>query len=513
LDVALYQNYGYVAAQNRLHVLDLSDPENPSLVKTLTPSGNSDDVEVSEGVLYVSGTPGLLAFDLADPADPVQIGSYRTSVSGSVSVMLRDHFAFTSQRSGGLVVLDITNPAAMELAGQFVDSDSLDKSESTGVALLDDLALFSTHRKLSDLQVVQIQPATPTKISELGLGLYSAPYIVADGSHLFAGKYGVDAQDPANPVITSTNSVFAFALALSGNRGVLLTPTELQVYDVDSSGQFLLRGSTTAQTSQTGPIFLDLYGELALAVDNNRLDIFDISQPEAPFLRTNYVASGSVRGLSIDDGKIAIIADGSPTFLDLSDPDAPKVLGQVTTISDATAILVSDSRLYLADSSNNFQIYDISNLAAPALFGGTGTRKKAAKIVAMNGFAYLGEASNGLEIFDVRNPASPTRAGGSSFPISDFTSDGYHLFTGGSRFAVLDLFQPSVFRLGQPAFMPPGEIRLVIQGASGRQIAIERSDNLSEWQFWQNVSVNNDSFGILDTPTSEMRFYRAKVAE
>lgn len=73
-DVALYEGVVY-AAQGGLGiaVLDASTPSSPSVVTTVETGGSVVQVAAANGVLWAADHDGIMAFDLSDPLDPVQI--------------------------------------------------------------------------------------------------------------------------------------------------------------------------------------------------------------------------------------------------------------------------------------------------------------------------------------------------------------------------------------------------------------------------------------------------------
>ena len=160
--VAVSGNYAYVTASysNRLTVIDISNPLNPTIVASLQDAsklGFDVDVAVSDGYAYVAdqGTAlGRLAVvDVHDPTNPQIVGlvtSSNSQLNGAYRVRLRGNFAYVSGSSANAVAaVDVSNPLAPRFAGSFASNTNLFKTtgvdvDSTGRYLLATSPFLST---------------------------------------------------------------------------------------------------------------------------------------------------------------------------------------------------------------------------------------------------------------------------------------------------------------------------------------------------------------------------------
>jgi hypothetical protein len=91
LDVDILGNYAFVAAgQAGLHVVDISNPAEPLLVKTLDTTRNPIairvvrsfvDHEILDTVLLSEGTEGLRTYDVTNPLEPVDYNQFTTAIN------------------------------------------------------------------------------------------------------------------------------------------------------------------------------------------------------------------------------------------------------------------------------------------------------------------------------------------------------------------------------------------------------------------------------------------------
>ncbi len=81
--VAFKDQYAYVADEIAgCRVLDVSDPQNPLLVNTISTQSHVFNVVVEGDRLYFSaGDDGFYIADITDPANPVQLGGYRSRLN------------------------------------------------------------------------------------------------------------------------------------------------------------------------------------------------------------------------------------------------------------------------------------------------------------------------------------------------------------------------------------------------------------------------------------------------
>jgi hypothetical protein len=511
-DVAFNGDYAYVAARTQMHILSVTNLARPTLLKSI-PMILADDVELKNDILYVSGEPGLITYDLSNPADPVKLGSYTVSGSGSVSVKLKDNLAFLSRRSGGLTVVDVTHPSSLLLAGQFLPQTG-NSLETTGLALLQDHVLFTVGEDLNTLQVARILPALP-KLGEVTLPFYNPPQVVLGQSHVLAGKYAFDVQDPTTPFITSSNQVIGRTIVISGTRAMMLSSSGFEIYEFNSSDQFELVGRTNVTFTFTSPLSLAFKDNLALVESGTSkgLYIFDVSNPATPVLRTNLGNAGIITDVSASGDIVAVVAENFakriPTLLDLSNPNSPAILQRISSIANADAILALDQRLYVADRSPALSIFDLAAPLEPKLLNQIRLRSSASKIILQDVYACVLETQNGYEIFDLKEVSNIRRVGGSSFPTTDFTTDTQHLYTVSSaRFSVHDLFQEQPLTLDIPLLIGSGELQLHLHGPEALNVDIETSTDLSNWSKWQSATITANGTPITDQKDSGSRFYR-----
>ena len=112
--VAIVGNYAYFANVDSLFILDVSDPTNPVEVGRIDP-GRPIDVEVADGVAYVtdeSGDSSLHIIDVSNPSSPVEISHISTPELRYGDVEIVGGMAYIATNTDAVRVIDVSNPSA-----------------------------------------------------------------------------------------------------------------------------------------------------------------------------------------------------------------------------------------------------------------------------------------------------------------------------------------------------------------------------------------------------------------
>jgi hypothetical protein len=134
--------YAYLGKGRDFQVLDISKPTSAVSVGHLVLTTGSDilNIHVSGGLAYLAAgtTGGLQIIDVTNPALPKLRGSYHTSDSAS-GVFVAGGLAYVAVGLSGLEIIDVTNPPAAKLRGACLTrQNAYDLSVSGGLAYVAD---------------------------------------------------------------------------------------------------------------------------------------------------------------------------------------------------------------------------------------------------------------------------------------------------------------------------------------------------------------------------------------
>lgn len=226
------QKYVYVGSgiqgRHQLDVFDVTDADRPVLTRSVKLFNFARELVLRGSQLYVPNEFGLEVFDLTNPAEPVLAGRITfpdiAEAGGATSVAVAGSHAFVSAGRSGVKVVDISNPANMQIVGAF----TLGQGEGATIFQLAhrDGYLYATAGP--GLMVLDVRdPRQPVLIASVGLSGVFTGDILVDGPHAYvangsAGVAVIDIRDPARPSNVAQVPVGGFALELAAKDDQLL---------------------------------------------------------------------------------------------------------------------------------------------------------------------------------------------------------------------------------------------------------------------------------------------------
>lgn len=104
-DVCLVADRAYLAGDDLL-IVDVSDPEHPTVAATRSLPGQAHRVDIDGRHAYVATDMGLYVLDLADPLHPVEVASYH-GIVGVRNISAVDSYLHVAAGESGLFVLRV----------------------------------------------------------------------------------------------------------------------------------------------------------------------------------------------------------------------------------------------------------------------------------------------------------------------------------------------------------------------------------------------------------------------
>ena len=292
--------------------------------------------------------------------------------------------------------------------------------------------------------------------------------------------------------------------------------------------------------------------------------VTDISDPAHPQLLGGYKTLASAARVSVS-GQFAYRINpphGSPNkleVLDIGDPANPRRIGGVTAIDYPNAVAVSGHYAYVADSDIGLRVVDVSTPTNATVVGLLPISGYSGSVAVSGDHILLG-GSYGIRVINVRDPGNPRLVGqyraveNGAFGI--FVSGNYAAFTSGWNVTVVNISDPGnpkfvgrgglgcvecgaivgisgrfvylissvfhVFEIRSPLDLEPlpgivsGTFRFLLDASDvprGVSVRLQRSNNLTDWQDWQSVTVGGIPIEVSesDAVMTPRRFYRAII--
>ncbi len=261
-----------------VNVLDISDPTQPAPAGRFVTQQYANGLNLDGNLLFVveqalsdSGT-AVTVLDVTDPAAPAQVSRF-TGVEGPAAVVARNGLLFVAEypiypeTTGGLRVIDYTNPSALQEAGYVPLATS---EEGISLEVVGDYAyvginIFNSPQP-DGIRVIDVSdPSHPQR-----LGFVAAPGpnfpkdLASSGGLLYAAFFedGVVAYDlatPATPVQVGryyTADYSAFRLKSAG-RTVYVAGSEVRVLDLTDPAQPVVVATEPTPRFASGDVALD----------------------------------------------------------------------------------------------------------------------------------------------------------------------------------------------------------------------------------------------------------------
>ncbi|MEE9296589.1 MAG: hypothetical protein V3W34_16720 [Phycisphaerae bacterium] len=428
------------------------DPGEIALVVRSAWGGPVNDVEIVGDLAYAAIGRRLVILNVADPADPFEVGSM--NLGGVNGITLRDGYAFAAaQPPYRFAVADVFDPSNPKL----VSAGNGDGQVFQNVCLYDNLAYLRT--PTGNVEVFDI--TNPLGVVSLGIAPiavsdFAAMAIVGDLLYVGTGVWCCQAQlriydltsDPLNPVLLgSVDNVGGESTTALDVEGSLVGWTvehtdgsySLQIVDVSvPQSPFVVGSYNNGAGAGAGLVDVKLSGSYAYVANSsspqdwafaNGLMVFDIAtDPTNPTVVGTFKTHASVQGVEVV-GDRAYLHDAGEglIILDVSDPANPVRLGNYHSPAALRQMTKDGDLLYVADAWNGFTVLDVSDATQPEVvsvylaehveaFDSCADMSYPLGIDAYgidikNNTVYLAAGHLGLEVIDVVDPANPTFIG------------------------------------------------------------------------------------------------------
>lgn len=288
-DVTIRDSYAYccATAENKIQIIDISDPKNMALLPAVQSSFPSPHVSRAQGkFLYVSesGEGGKLEiFDLSKAPDMVSAGSVALSSSTPVTMDVNGSYVYVLQKYGDeFGVYDVSKPAA-----------PVHK------------ATVHIEHRMTDLRV-------------------SGRFVFAAGMFGNSGYMGVfDVSNASSPVLAGATGGWQYPRGLAVQDSFAYWPSgnnKLIVVNAAKPAHLALSGHGPGLAA---PHAVEAQGRLLLVVDQasgkTHLHVFDLTNPGSPkFCQTFDLGGINVKSMALQNGYLFVATGTGLVAVDLS---------------------------------------------------------------------------------------------------------------------------------------------------------------------------------------------------
>lgn len=441
-------NYAYLLAQNKVVIIDVSNPTAPVVSGNYSNSsyvGNDRSIKVVGNYVYtVGGSKGLLILDVSSKTSPAFV-SY-TPISSASGLDVQGGYAYVST-SGSFYVFDVSNPSAVTQASVLTATDFQNGKSLVAngnyIYVLGQPGIYQ-----GQLSVVNVAnksaPVIEMKFSASGPDyLERVEDIEKDGNFIYISQSNgrnsnnymsiYNVSNPANPQLTfltliPNSAAYGKAcdhISVGGSHVSCIFAGSPAVYIMDRNPKPVLQGPVLASYFDKKPSHsvVATKGNIMVATDSYNLFAYDISNPSAVSEKGS-VAIGAYSfsgGLFFDGTYAYMTAVNSPSRVFIVDFSGPKPVRRVVTnntssqLSTADGVAASGGYVYVA-AANGLTIIDATNPATATIVGHidlfTNTYNSANGVWVSGSTVYVSSsADKKIAAVDVTTKSAPTLLG------------------------------------------------------------------------------------------------------
>jgi hypothetical protein len=325
--IFIKENMAYIATGVVVGIIDITVPNNPTLLGSYFSSGWISNVAVSGNYAYVLDNhyqPYLYVVNLNVPSNPTIISKCFIP-GGPCEISISGNYGYIASSLAGLQIINISDPESTYVVGGLAFDRPVFKVCAQGnYAFLGKTNYVGQTN--NDLFIVNISdPTSPFLAGDYSLGpMGELRSISAEGHYAYLTCTGlhnfhiVNIGDPANPVLSgyynfeyNANEISGF---VSGNYAYL-NGLNFEIINIsDPSAPEVL--SRSPYLGHDGIWVSDNYAYIAKrGRDNDTLKIIDISNSANPILTSTYQLPGYIMNISTTDSLVLIAAGTSLIIL------------------------------------------------------------------------------------------------------------------------------------------------------------------------------------------------------
>jgi hypothetical protein len=425
-----------------VHVYQVAPTINYTEITKVATNPAPTDIAIAGQYAYVVGKSFLQIIDISQPATAHVVGTTSLSAGYTSHVSVSGNFAYATNTSNGILVVDVSSPTNPHSVGSFIPAGVAANAVAVGPHL------YVTGS--SGLQTVDVSNASsPLAMSSYHLPVTNATNVTVGGTTTYVtnsmqGLDIIDVSEPAAPTGLGTLSQTSqpSRITLDGNRVFEIANDGLHIVDVSSPTHPVDVGLASTSTTLAGAA---VQGQTAFTVDSaGTFASIDVSNPgQARQLGTTTLPSPP-HGIALNGSCTYIATESGLAVVGTSNPAAPSVLQTVLPVEKQYGVAVSGNRAY-AVSSYNIDVYTLGSASTPQLAGAISSGLDPGPIVgvaASGNLVAIAGSNHGVSIVDATDPAHLTRLAGSPVPgyVGGVAVSGNYIYVA-AGFAGLYIFQ------------------------------------------------------------------------
>ncbi len=448
--IAVRDGYAYLATSTGLRVVNVADPQHPTLTTFAGLPRPVEGVVVAGGYIYLSIMPGaLLIADAADPAAPVLVGGVSLPTY-TKNLQVAGDKVYVANGASGVAVVDAADPRHPRLLSMGKVGALITDVAVTG-APGDGELVMATDVSEGGFHILRGSDVEPLK----AVGAYRVPGVTADAAvldryvYLATGMDGdvtivdysdpdnlagvgffrtpehatmvrvhderlyiygendtirvMDIADPLHPFDVGTRSLSDGVRVLAAHDSLAFLADGggmLHIYETAATGMPQQVGLFAVAGEMHDAAMTDTYVLVAAGSQGVLAARYGGTTSGVPFVRiplgesARYIAASGTAAYVLTD-------DGTLFALDLSAPGAPLVTGQLALGVDASALILRENRLYLPAGADGVYVVAVDEAGGLGPVLAYDTPGTALNVDVRNNRMFVADGYGGLSVIEL----------------------------------------------------------------------------------------------------------------
>ncbi|HFC11778.1 MAG TPA: hypothetical protein ENJ56_02960, partial [Anaerolineae bacterium] len=400
--------------------------------------GATETVVISGTTVFVGVGSRVMAYDVSDIANPVLLGRSGILLAEVTKLALTNNALF-ALAGNDVTIFSPHVQIGLNQLGQYTapgqtardisaEGSTLYVAEVGSSSLLDDsggIRIVDVSNPASPSQVGHFDPTTATDGYE-GFSSVAAnnAYLYATSTNGLVKYVTIDATDPVNPVVVSEPAFSAFPPSITNDYLYLASEFNgdafVGVYSLANPAGTFLNG-----IGETFFNFNTLHAEddlLFISSQVSNITIYDVSEPMTPVQKINNYQPTGTFNRPVDfarNGNTLVSALASEGFqlIDITDPSNPAEQPSISTATKSSYLAAKDNYLFSGNSDKHYVTVFDTSLSTPLQPIAEIPQVAVANLRVEGDFLYGGYYN--LNIYDATDPTNITHL--STFDKPDLT--------------------------------------------------------------------------------------------
>ncbi|MCP4157953.1 MAG: hypothetical protein GY757_60145 [bacterium] len=367
--IAVQGNYAYIgASDNRLLVVDISQPTAPTLVHEFSLLSTAEEIDLSNGNAFVRLGNGIIeVLDISVPTALTSVGTLETDFpiyNDKDRMDIQNNTLYLADDMEGLTLFDIATAAEPQQVGAY------DYCGTGSNEFITENYAYLSHGE-SGLRIIDI--STPTAPVQVGHHTMGGAKIVVSGNYAYTGSNILDVSNPASPVQVGSIPNYLHNIYLEGNY----------LYGGSSNGLGIVDISDPYNPQEVGEVDLPGFVKgiyvkdnmVFAATENNDsnslFEIIDVTNPASPVKLISYQNMGYSYSEAIcgKGNTVFVVNTYGLHIVDVSNPTQCETVAVYNGTHYLDVKVVGDYAFLRKFETGGIVVLDISTISSPVLMG------------------------------------------------------------------------------------------------------------------------------------------------